>query len=383
MKVLIVDDQYINRYLLEVLLTGYGFEVVSAEDGMNALELIRDNGIDLIISDILLPKMDGFQFCREIKSNPEYQHIPFVFYTAAYTEKKDQEFAESLGADRFILKPTDPAEFITIIRNLIAEYPNLAEITPKPMILKEDEYLSEHNRRLFHQLEKKLVELEELNRALQRSEERYKNLFEKANDAIILYDDSDSGEPGKIREVNRVTCRRLEYSREELLGMKMSDIRTLNSQRKYDEIFSQFPTSEDFTFEGEHLTRSGRIIPVEISAHFYHENGYRLCLSICRDITARKKSQEELSQAIMQINKNILQMATIGDEIRNPLAVILSSCEGGQVCQEKNYQNVVSAVKTINRFIDKIDQGWVESDKVRAFITKHYGIMSDEPDSTN
>ena len=375
MKVLIVDDQYINRYLLEVLLTGYGFEVVSAEDGMKALELIRENGIDLIISDILLPKMDGFQFCREIKSNPEYQHIPFVFYTAAYTEKKDQEFAESLGADRFILKPTDPAEFIAIIRNLMAEYPNLAEITPKPMVLKEDEYLSEHNRRLFHQLEKKLVELEGLNRALQRSEERYKNLFENANDAIILYDDSPSGEPGRIREVNRVACRRLGYSREELLGMKISDIRTPKSQQKYEEIFPHLSTSGDITFEGEHQSRSGQIIPVEISAHFYHENGYSLCLSICRDVTARKRAMEELSQAIVQIDNNIHQMATIGDEIRNPLAIILSSC---QECNERNCQKVISAVQKIDAFISRLDQGWVESDKVRAFLMKYYTITSDE-----
>lgn len=88
MNVLIVDDQYINRYLLEKLLDGYGYSVLSTEDGTQALETLRTEPVDLIISDILLPKMDGFQLCREVKKDPKLSKIPFVFYTAAYTEQK-------------------------------------------------------------------------------------------------------------------------------------------------------------------------------------------------------------------------------------------------------------------------------------------------------
>ena len=174
MNVLIVDDQYINRYLLEKLLDGYGYSVLSTEDGTQALEKLRTEPVDLIISDILLPKMDGFQLCREVKKDPKLARIPFVFYTAAYTEQKDREFAESLGADRFIVKPTDPAEFITIIRDLIHDIPE-EQTGPKTIILGENEYLSEHNKRLIHQLEKKLTELESLNKALRISEKRCNN----------------------------------------------------------------------------------------------------------------------------------------------------------------------------------------------------------------
>ncbi|PWR72650.1 response regulator [Methanospirillum lacunae] len=379
MRVLVVDDQYINRYLLEKILEGHGLEVVSAIDGIDAFEKVQAGGIDLIISDVLYPRMDGFQFCREIKSNPAYKHIPFVFYTAAYTEEKDQEFAFRLGADRYILKPTDPSEFINIIKGLIAEYPELSGFSTDPALMKEEQYLSEHNKRLFHQLEKKLIELEELNQALRRSEERYRNLFENVNDAIILHEILPSGEPGRILEVNTVACKRLGYSREEMLEKKISDIETPESAARYREIQPDAETARVTSFEGEQVAKDGTVIPVEINAHLYHENGMGFCLSVCRDITVRKKAMNELSRALSQINRNIYQMATIGDKIRNPLAIIVSTCEE---CRGERTEVVHSVVQNIDEFISELDQGWVESEKVRAFLQKQYGIGNQEMNHT-
>jgi len=372
MKVLVVDDLYINRYLLEKLLEGNGLEVISAVDGADAYEKVQSGEIDLIISDILYPRMDGFQFCREIKSNEAYKHIPFVFYTAAYTEEKDQEFAYHLGADRYILKPTDPSEFIRIINGLIAEYPHLSTCA-QPQVMKEEQYLSEHNSRLFHQLEKKLIELDELNRALRISEKRYRSLFENVNDAIILHEMLPSGEPGMIREVNSVACKRLGYSHEEMLKKEISQIETPVSAARYRELQSHAGDAGIISFEGEQVAKDGTIIPVEINAHLYQENGTLFCLSVCRDITIRKQAMGEISRALSQINQNIYQMATIGDKIRNPLAVIISTCE--ECCGERT-EAVHSVVQEIDEFINKLDQGWVESEKVRAFLLKQYGIGS-------
>ena len=374
MRVLVVDDQYINRYLLEKLLEGNGLEVISAVDGADAYEKVKSGDIDLIISDILYPRMDGFQFCREIKSNETYKHIPFVFYTAAYTEEKDKEFAYHLGADRYILKPTDPSEFINIINGLIAEYPHLSGGTYSP-VMKEEQYLSEHNSRLFHQLEKKLIELEELNNALRRSEERYRSLFENVNDAIILHEMLPSGESGRIREVNTVACKRLGYSREEMLEKEISQIETPISTVQYRDLHPDTKAAGIISFEGEQVAKDGTVIPVEINAHLYYENGTLFCLSVCRDITMRKRAMGELSRALSQINQNIYQMATIGDKIRNPLAVIVSTCE--ECCGERT-EAVHTVVQDIDKFINELDQGWVESEKVRVFLQKQYGIGSNE-----
>ncbi len=379
MNVLIVDDQYINRYLLEKLLDGYGYSVLSTEDGTQALETLRTEPVDLIISDILLPKMDGFQLCREVKKDPKLSRIPFVFYTAAYTEQKDREFAESLGADRFIVKPTDPAEFITIIRDLIHDIPE-EHAEPKTIILGENEYLSLHNKRLIHQLEKKLTELEGLNKALRISEKRYKSLFEYANDAIILHEITPNGEFGRILEANGVASSLLGYSHEELLSKHMAEIDTAKQFAHYQEFMATLLEKKHLTFEGEHIAKDGHVIPVELSAHLFEENGTRLCLIICRDITFRKQAMEELKRAVTQIDDNLHQIATIGDQIRNPLSVIMSCCEESDINQN---ETILHAVKKIDICIQKLDLGSLKSEKVRNVLLglngyKTYGFQSEK-----
>ena len=371
MNILIVDDQFTNRYLLEKLLTGYGYFVISAEDGVEALEKLKTNSIELIISDILLPKMDGFQLCRKIKSETETRHIPFIFYTAAYTDKKDRDLAESLGADRYIIKPTDPVDFIAIIRELVDTYPQISEEKSPAVQLEEEQYLAEHNSRLISQLEKKLGELEKLNQALTRSEARYKNLFENANDAIILHKFSDSGKPEEILEVNEVACSLLGYTRDEILTKKMNEIESPKFLDYQSSLILDLSSSCHITYEGECIAKSDQVIPVEISTHIYTEDGDLLCLSIYRDISLRKQAMEELSRAIKQINQNIYQMATIGDMIRNPLGIILATCDG---CNGDKFTEIADAVQRIDAFIEKLDLGWVESEKIRAFLQKQYSI---------
>lgn len=372
MNVLIVDDQYINRYLLEKLLDGYGYTVISAEDGMQALDILRQEPVDLIISDILLPRMDGFQLCREVKTDSKLCKIPFIFYTAAYTEQKDREFAESLGADRFIVKPTDPAEFISIIRDLIHEIPDEQTI-PKTIILGENEYLSEHNRRLIHQLEKKLTEPESVNKALRISEKRYKNLFEYANDAIILHEITPTGEFGRILEANSVASSLYGYTHDELLSKHMTEIDTAKQFAHYQEFMATLFEKKHMTFEGEHIAKDGHIIPVELSAHLFEENGTRLCLIICRDITFRKQAMEELRRAVTQIDENLHQIATIGDQIRNPLSVIMSCCEDAGLPDQ---EIVLEAVKKIDSCIQKLDLGSLKSEKVKNVLLKLYGMKT-------
>jgi CheY-like chemotaxis protein len=107
-RILIVDDREDNLYLLRALLQGHGYEVDTAANGVQALAAARQDAPDLIIADILMPVMDGFTLCREWKKDESLKSIPFVFYTATYTDERDREFALSLGAERFIVKPEEP-----------------------------------------------------------------------------------------------------------------------------------------------------------------------------------------------------------------------------------------------------------------------------------
>lgn len=182
MKILIVDDIEENLYLLESVLTGSGYEVESALNGAIALEKLKDDNFDLIISDILMPVMDGFQLCRKVKADNLLKKIPFVFYTATYTNAKDEEFSLKLGADKFIRKPSDPVDFIEIIQSIFRNIEKDKGKTHKPALKDEKEVFKLYNERLINKLEKKMLDLEkEITERKQAEEElkKYQEQLEK------------------------------------------------------------------------------------------------------------------------------------------------------------------------------------------------------------
>src|SRR5881394_867414 len=120
--ILVVDDKEENAYLLRSLLVGHGYRVQSAKNGAEALEQAGRETPDLVISDILMPVMDGFTLCRRWKQDEKLKKIPFVFYTATYTEPKDEQMALSLGAERFLVKPVEPDRFLEMVTNLLEEH---------------------------------------------------------------------------------------------------------------------------------------------------------------------------------------------------------------------------------------------------------------------
>ncbi len=161
MKILIADDMEENLYLLETLLKGNGYEVISAKNGVEALEKLEKEPVDLIISDILMPKMDGFRLCSKCKSDDKLRGIPFIFYTATYTDKKAERFASSLGAQKFVIKPMEPDNFLKIIKDSVKESEKGIRIPSKIPVEKEViDYLREYNEVLVEKLEKKVVDLE-------------------------------------------------------------------------------------------------------------------------------------------------------------------------------------------------------------------------------
>ncbi len=158
MKILIADDKEEDLYMLETLLKNSGYDVVSTKNGREALEKLKKESFNLIISDILMPVMDGFQLCRECQQDEKLMNIPFVFYTATYTDEKDKELALKVGADSYIRKPLDPVEFIKIIKGIIKEVAE-GKIKQKSKVLEEKETFKLYSVRLVKKLEKKMLEL--------------------------------------------------------------------------------------------------------------------------------------------------------------------------------------------------------------------------------
>jgi len=116
--ILCVDDEPGNLTLLEAMLVPRGYEVVKSENGQDALARISEQKIDLVLLDVMMPGMDGFEVCRKIKDNEQYRAIPVVMITAM-TAKDDRVRAIEAGAEDFISKPVDSSEVLARVRMLL------------------------------------------------------------------------------------------------------------------------------------------------------------------------------------------------------------------------------------------------------------------------
>ena len=164
-RIVVVDDNAENLYLLRALLQADGFEVATAANGSEALALARQGPLAMVISDILMPVMDGFTLCREWKKDAQLGKIPFVFYTATYTDERDREFALGLGADEFIIKPQEPDSFRQTIREVLQRVRSSPAHSPGEA-KEEAVYLKQYNEALVRKLEAKMQQLEKTVREL-------------------------------------------------------------------------------------------------------------------------------------------------------------------------------------------------------------------------
>jgi len=121
--ILIVEDVPNVLELLEVTLRFKGYAVLTARNGEEALEVVARQRPALIITDILMPKMDGYAFVQKLRLDFETRAIPVVFLSATYVTPEDKEFALSLGASRFIEKPIDTEDFLLTVAELVTQQP--------------------------------------------------------------------------------------------------------------------------------------------------------------------------------------------------------------------------------------------------------------------
>ena len=296
-KVLIVDDNSTNLYMLETLLKGYGFEVTSAENGKDALDKARLNPPDLIVTDILMPVMDGYALCREWKSDDTLKHIPLVFYTATYTEPKDEEFALSLGADRFILKPQEPDIFMNMLKEVLEEKYTARQVVTKPLG-EEMEFFRQHNEILFKKLEKKMSDLEIANQKLRILEERYRLSFENVTDVIYTIDTDLN-----ILSISPSVERILGYKPQDFIGRPVSDLGYILTPESFEQAIADI----SLILKGEtipatiyrFIAKDGTIKYGEVSGSPIMREGKIIgIISVARDITDRKRAEEALNKAL-------------------------------------------------------------------------------------
>ena len=330
-KLLIVDDNEQNLYMLRVLLEGHGYEVVTAANGAEALEEARRDPPDIIISDILMPVMDGFTLCRQWKKDEVLKAIPLVFYTATYTDRRDEEFALSLGAERFIVKPVATDVLVEMMREVIKEAEEGRLVAPRepPIIIEEEPvYLEQYSERLIKKLEDKLLQLEEANRAvvreiterkrageaLRRSEKQASAAIEAARGFTFSYDIATGKITwgGAVEEITGYTPE--EFAQFDIEGWA-ERIHPEDSDEALSILQEAIETLDRATAEYRFRRKDGSYVTLASISLTERENGKSVRLvGILQDITERKRAEEELIRLSSAVKTSVDSIVIIDVE---------------------------------------------------------------------
>ncbi|NAT61292.1 putative bifunctional diguanylate cyclase/phosphodiesterase [Pseudomonas syringae] len=264
--ILIVDDDVHVRDLLEVLLQNQGYETLTAESGEQALAMVDERAPDLILLDIMMPGMDGYEVASVLKAGKGTANIPIIMLSALDEQGARLSGLEA-GAEEYLSKPVESAELWLRVRNLLR-------------LKAFGDYLKSHSMILEDQLQQRTIDLE-----------RFRTVMDASEDAIFLINRNTMS----LIEFNRRACQLLGYTAEELAHKtpaELGETSMENLEMVYDQIIAGKGPSEPL--ETQIRDKSGRDVEVEIHRQAYRTGEDWVIVGIVRDITQRKESDQRL-----------------------------------------------------------------------------------------
>ncbi|HZX29941.1 MAG TPA: response regulator, partial [Rhodocyclaceae bacterium] len=284
-SILAVDDTETSLKVLSDILREAGYSVRSAIKGELALRSAAHLPPDLILLDIRMPDMDGFEVCRRLKSLPETRDIPVIFISAlADTDEKVHGF--KLGAIDYVTKPYQREELLA----RVATHINLRQM--QLQLNAQNEELRQYRVQLEDLVAQRTAELQESNRRLSLMS----FALDQVHEAAYLID-----EMGDFFYVNKEACRAHGYRTEELKGMNVMAIDPDVTPEALAPIWQRVWAEEAITFEARHRRRDGSIFPVEIHCSAIHFEDRDLVLALARDISERKEAEQRLRESYEQL----------------------------------------------------------------------------------
>jgi len=326
--ILVVEDSQIQAEILRRFLTGHGYDCIIATDGEAGLLAMRSKRPDLVVSDIQMPLLDGYQMCERIKQDPLLRATPVILLTVL-SDPTDVIKGLNAGAEAYLTKPYDndslkyqidrllraprdgmpqpedgaalevevngalypvKASREKILQMLISTYTNAVQQNAHLLKLEDD--LNELNRQLESKVEERTTLLvQEQKRALD-AENRYKTLFSLLPEGVGLFDMATQ----KFIEFNDVLCGQLGYLRQEFQSLTLADICAPNDVATVLENFNQAVKHVEYYFTAQMLTREGGVADIEVRARLIELYDHKYLNCVLRDVSeinrARKIERE-------------------------------------------------------------------------------------------
>ncbi|MBD2122246.1 response regulator [Trichocoleus sp. FACHB-262] len=302
--ILIVDDMPTNLDVLLDLLEAAGFKVVIAEDGERAIALAEYAPPDLILLDVLMPGIDGFETCRRLKANPATQEIPVIFLTAV-SDNVDKVKGLNLGAVDYITKPLHHEEVLARVNTHV----RLQNLTKR---------LTAQNERLEKEIQQRQhleVEHEQAFRALQRSEARFRYLIE-SNVIGVIFSKLD----GSITDANAAFLQMVGYDRADLEAGNINwQVLTPPEYNHFSQVaVAELASLGAFNaFEKEYFHKDGYRIPVMVGGALLDESQEAI-VTFVLDLTQHKQAADKIREqaALLNITTDAILVRDLDNKIQ-------------------------------------------------------------------
>jgi PAS domain S-box-containing protein len=235
-KIIVIDDDDSLREIIVELLKLNEFDVLNYSGGIEGIKGITENKPDLVVCDIMMPEVNGYDVLKMIRNNPEVKNTPFVFLSAKI-ETKDFRKGMNLGADDYLTKPFELEELLKIIKSRIRKHQDL---------LKESEY-------------------------------KYRTLFEQSSDGILICDVD-----GIISDINTSFTDILGYSKEDLTGLRLCSLKMDEEDKLNETLKKLLDYNSVITEEIDLKDKNGNTINIEYKAKRIYRDIIQI---IIRDIS--------------------------------------------------------------------------------------------------
>ncbi|MCX5815902.1 MAG: response regulator [Proteobacteria bacterium] len=319
--ILVVDDQPQNIELLEAYLVPQGYEIVKAANGEEALGKLSGNQIDLILLDVMMPGMDGFEVTRRVRQDDKHRLLPIILVTIL-RETEDRVKGIEAGCDEFISYPVDKMELLARVGSLlkVKAYNELMSNYRKEL---ESEVTrrTEELKHALENLQQEIIDRKRAEAALTKSEEKFRSIFENSVEGIF-----QTTPKGRFLSINQSFARLTGYSSPEELIECITDL----GHQLYvnPEDCTQFMglIEEHGIVEGyevEYYRKDGSTIWVSINARCVRdEHGVLMYYEgTFEDIAKRKLAEQSLQQTMEKLRKSLagtIQVVSMTVETRDP-----------------------------------------------------------------